>query len=239
MRRLPVPFSEIRLRPDRLQDPLHWRRPRVVFVCNMGDWMHDQVPVDFLLRMATVIRSRPEHVWLMLTKRVHRLREVVRENRLLDFSDSPNVWIMASVCNQEMAGRDVPILLDTPAARRGLSVEPMLGPVSFRPEWLGQSPWSMTDARLDWVVCGCESGPGRRPMEALWWDSLREQCATAGVPVYLKQQAGSWSGGDWYPSCQGLGKVHGFDPTERDMPADIWAVLGRRGREAAPADGER
>ncbi len=117
----------------------------------------------------------------------------------------PNVWIGATIVNQEEADRDIPKLLAVPAAKRFLSMEPLLGPVSLRwarawPEnapTTAQSPSGRTDhldglRRLDWVIVGGESGPGARPMHPAWARDLRDQCEEAGV-AYMFKQFGQWA----------------------------------------------
>jgi len=118
----------------------------------------------------------------------------------------PNLGLGVTVCNQPEADRGIPLLLQTPAAMRFVSVEPMLGPVDLR-RWLDPlahldrcyreqidngmfNPYQVRALHrrtLDWVICGCESGPGRRPMDLDWVRSLRDQCCAAGVPLFLKQ----------------------------------------------------
>ena len=124
----------------------------------------------------------------------------------------PNVWLGATIWDQPSADRAVPILLSTPAAKRFVSIEPMLGPVDLchvcDPSWredapTGGGPWDNTvnglrgtinDSqfghyynKLDWVICGGETGPGARPMHPDWPRSLRDQCQDAGVPFFFKQ----------------------------------------------------
>lgn len=91
-----------------------------------------------------------------------------------------NIFIGATICNQEEADRDIPKLLTTPAAKRFVSIEPMLGAIDLR---------MVTDyrAQIDWVICGGESGKNARPMHPDWVRSLRDQCADAGVPFLFKQ----------------------------------------------------
>ncbi len=92
----------------------------------------------------------------------------------------PNVWLGVSVENQAAADERVPTLLDTSAALRWLSVEPLLGPVDL-------SPWRHSTPSIDWVVCGGESGPGARAMKIEWVRDLRDQCGAAGIPFLFKQ----------------------------------------------------
>lgn len=124
----------------------------------------------------------------------------------------PNVWLGVSVENQQYADERIPHLLRTPAAVRWVSYEPALGPVDFTALGEGDQrglnaltgefchydedtgdPCSHWDARIDWIVCGGESGPGARPMHPDWARSVRDQCVAAGVPFFFKQ----W--GEWHP----------------------------------------
>lgn len=100
----------------------------------------------------------------------------------------PNLWVGVTVCNQKEAIDKIPTLLDTPAAKRFLSVEPMLGPVDLTRFLPG----------LDWVICGGESGPDARYMELDWVRLMRVQCMVAGVPFYFK----GW--GKWFMSDNGI-----------------------------------
>ena len=101
----------------------------------------------------------------------------------------PNVWLGVSVENQAAADERIPELLATPAAVRFLSCEPLIGPVDISEYFdpcsvpCGEEPWPP----LDWVIAGCESGPGARPCDIAWLRSLRDQCARAEVPYFLKQ----------------------------------------------------
>ena len=111
-----------------------------------------------------------------------------------------NVWLGATIVNQAEAERDIPKLLDVPAAVRFLSMEPLLGPVSFEGMWVNHANPAMHEnvlEALDWVIVGGESGPGARPMHPDWATSLRYQCEAAGVPFLFKQ----W--GDWREPLDG------------------------------------
>lgn len=118
----------------------------------------------------------------------------------------PNVWLGVSVEDQGTADARIALLLDTPAAVRFVSYEPALGPVNWAPfvdgprlagrigEMFGDASWRPDDpcahARLDWIICGGESGPGARPMHPDWARSVRDQCAEAGVAFFMKQWGG-------------------------------------------------
>jgi protein gp37 len=102
----------------------------------------------------------------------------------------PNVWIGATICNQEEADRDLAKLLALPAAKRFLSMEPLLGPVDLG-RWLEpgglDTDLGLSNPGLDWLIVGGESGPKARPMHPDWARSLRDQCQAAGVPYFFKQ----------------------------------------------------
>jgi len=206
----PVPFSRVVLHPDRLDQPPHWRKPRRVFVCSMGDLFHEDVPVSFIRDVWRVMANATHHTFMILTKRPKRMVEVVGGQNLIF---SPHIQLGVSVENQETADERIPLLLQTPAAVRFVSVEPMLGPVDLRrgrwipfyqtadeepdedPREVGYPPESVytKTGKLDWVICGGETGPGARPMRPDWARSLRDQCQAAGVPFFFKH----W--GEWAP----------------------------------------
>ncbi|MDP9352690.1 MAG: phage Gp37/Gp68 family protein, partial [Chloroflexota bacterium] len=104
----------------------------------------------------------------------------------------PNLWLGVSVEDQAAADKRIPDLLETPAAVRFLSCEPLLGPVDLEPYlweeagpgWAGKNP---ADPGLDWVIVGGESGHGARPMHPDWARSLRDQCRDAKVALFFKQ----------------------------------------------------
>lgn len=118
----------------------------------------------------------------------------------------PNVWLGVSVENQDAADERIPDMLQTPAAVRFLSCEPLLGPVDLNriqtPEATQGLHFSAlheqhddcfhtSPSQIDWVIAGCESGPGARPCDVEWLRALRDQCAAAGVPFFLKQAIGA------------------------------------------------
>ena len=162
------------LHPDRLEQPLHWRKPRRVFVVSMGDLFHEDVPDSFLLNAWMTMALSPEHTYQVLTKRPERMRAWVSslqdlpgEHALFasDMWPLPNIELGVSVENQRMADERIPLLLDTPAAVRFLSCEPLLGPLDPTP-WLGWDGCYAGETcpdhpRIDWVIVGGESGPGR------------------------------------------------------------------------------
>lgn len=205
----PRRFTDIRCHPERLEQPLRWRKPRMVFVNSMSDLFHEDVPDDFIYEVWRVMAACPQHTFQVLTKRPERMREVVAAfyDRIVDafvagvsstlsLPPLPNVWLGVSVEDQRRADERIPILLDTTAAVRFVSCEPLLGPVDLaspalrrRPLAGGMHGWSrgLHNPGIDWIIVGGESGPGARPMDLAWARSLVEQARAAGVPVFVKQ----------------------------------------------------
>jgi len=202
-------FEDVRWHSERLDQPLRWTRPRRIFVNSMSDLFHEDIPDSFIDQVFAFMTLARQHIFQVLTKRPQRMQEYMNDlNSLLRVGihtcvidpDHPagqewpptNVWLGVSVENQETADERIPLLLETPAAVRWLSCEPLLGPID-----LLDFPPSLTNARetivdtdqhlIDWVVVGGESGPNARPMEPLWAHCIRVQCLNAGVPFFMKQ----------------------------------------------------
>lgn len=229
---------DLQMRPDKLDQPLRWKRPRRIFVNSMSDLFHDQVPDWYIATVFAVMALAPQHTFQVLTKRHARMRSLLtsktryneqggyvpgfdamvrnaaanmRNNaRRADWPDVdktpwplPNVWLGVSAEDQRWADIRIPVLLDTPAAVRFVSAEPLLGPIDLR---CGNADYSTCGSNgacdmsmikgLDWVIVGGESGRAARPMHPDWARSLRDQCATAGVPFFMKQ-AGSVLAREW------------------------------------------
>ena len=218
---------------SQLEKPLHWKKPRKIFVCSMGDLFHESVPFEWIDKVMAIIALCHWHTFQILTKRPERmleyfgrknLEEIVAENiRLpqwfnrnvkeplpshLDFNaiskkthfPLPNLWLGVTAENQEMADERIPLLLQIPAAKRFISIEPCLGDVNLE-EYLtplgsetchyGTSHVLKTcDCRheyINWVIVGCEAGAKRRDCKRHWISGIVMQCETAGVPVFVKQ----------------------------------------------------
>lgn len=213
----PGSTTGVLLHPERLQQALRWQRPRRIFMPSLADLFHDDVPDDLIAEAWSVMARTPRHTWQITTKRPARMRSLLARRSFRDnlaHLDAPwplpNVWLGVSVENQRWADVRVPLLLDTPAAVRWLSCEPLLGPVDLLdvPDGeCGAAGPAVThhgysrrtdygtgveydcehESGIDWVVVGGESGPGARPMDPDWARSLRDQCAAAGVPFLFKQ----------------------------------------------------
>jgi protein gp37 len=175
---------DLRLWPDRLAHPLHWKRPRRIFVNSMSDLYHESVPDEFIDRVFDTMRRASRHQFQLLTKRTERMAaDVARRNgswgRLAEVC--PHIWLGASVENRNYVHR-AGIVAGLPSAVRFLSCEPLLGPLEIR-SLLGPD-------LINWVIVGGESGPRARPMEPAWVESIRDQCREAEVAFFFKQWGG-------------------------------------------------
>jgi protein gp37 len=187
---------------------LHGRRQQV-FCASLADVFDNEVPIEWLRDLCSLIELTPNLDWLLLTKRIGNVFERLIEARSHDWAAGQrNVLLGITVCNQAEADRDIPKLLRTPARLRFLSMEPLLGPVSLR-RFIGQG----FGPAPNWVIVGGESGPGARPMHPDWARSLRDQCANAGVPFLFKQ----W--GEWAPTAESA--VH---PEATRIPGNLCRV---------------
>lgn len=182
--------------PDKLDEPHHWLKPRKIFVCSMGDLFHEDATWKRDGVFSTVWSCR-WHRFMFLTKRAQRMSGALDHfYRVWKYGPKPfpNLWLGVSAENQRRADERIPVLLEIPAVRRFVSIEPMLGPVDLRRAFGTEGPRQTYIEQLDWVICGGETGPGARPLHPDWVRSLRDQCQAAGVPFFFK----SW--GDWYPN---------------------------------------
>jgi len=180
------PFR-VTLHPDKLDQPLRWKKPRRVFVCSMGDLFHEDVLEEWIDQVYEVIANTPQHTFQILTKRPERMARYIR----IMSAALPNVWLGVTAENQEQADKRIPVLLQIPAAVRFVSVEPMLEAVVIG-DLLGDAYSSMHGGfapGIDWVICGAETGSGARPMELDWARDLRDQCVSAEVPFFFKRDS--------------------------------------------------
>ena len=219
---------DIQIRSDKVNAPLTWRKPTKVFVNSMSDLFHDGIHRVELHYLFAVMAVTPQHTYQILTKRHGRMRSLLndphfahmvfhRADKVYGLRDRPNatwnwplpnVWLGVSVENQQWADIRIPALLDTPAAVRWISAEPLLGPIDLKQavRTLGRERGHGLTASyvhaggccerqlhgINWVVTGGESGPGARPAHPDWFRSLRDQSAAARIPFLFKQH-GSWA----------------------------------------------
>lgn len=250
---------------DRLEIPLRWKKPRRIFVCSMGDLFHEDVPFNFIEKVIFAMHEADQHDYMLLTKRPDRAKGFWdwMQRKWGNWKCATYIWLGVTAENQEEAVRRIPVLLKIPAAKRFVSIEPMLGPVDFDTihlddmwcpqcekffdypkKWISpccgadmakveendngqlfcpeckrafnsdeevpmcpncentgggryiQPDYSLFFSRdlegvvlkkLDWVICGGETGSRARKMELLWARDLRDQCKYAGVPFFFKK----------------------------------------------------
>lgn len=245
------PFEHVQLMPERLLQPLTWRKPRRVFVNSVSDLFHEDVPDEFLDQVFAAMALAQRHTFQVLTKRPERMRAYLTScafprnvgisvspimdglrgqaesdaiaavtDLMLWFEDPhaevgdhsfgmklkepalPNVWLGVSVERQQEADERIPLLLQTPAAVRFLSCEPLLGPVdileSIRVLHRQTGDFHpVFDRRggIDWVIVGGESGTKARPCDVTWVHKIARQCEANRVPYFVKQM-GRWITGD-------------------------------------------
>ena len=212
-------FSKIVLHPERLKIPLKWKKPRKIFVNSMSDLFHEEVPDEFIDSAFSVMALSPNHIYQVLTKRPNRMMEYLRKPFCVAYRNTylqiipqtwkapklsiyqdwplPNVWLGVSVEDQKTVDERIPILLQTQAVVRFVSIEPLLEPVTFEGRtisipWAGGKQMGGRDYSellplLDWIIVGGESGPKARPMHPDWVRSIRDQCKSAWVPFFFKQ----------------------------------------------------
>ncbi|MFK4874969.1 DUF5131 family protein [Novosphingobium sp. ZW T3_23] len=165
------------LRPERLEQPIAWKRPRMIFVNSMSDLFHKKVPGEFIDRVFETMEKADWHVFQVLTKRSSRMRDYLTR-RYRDATPPAHIWLGVSVENGASGAR-IEHLRQSPAGVRFLSVEPLIGAVG-EVDLLG----------IHWVIAGGESGPGARPMAIEWAREIRDQCTAQGIAFFFKQWGG-------------------------------------------------
>jgi protein gp37 len=240
--------GQLALAPETiLTEPLRRKKPTTYFVNSMGDLFHEAVAKGDIDRVFAVMALCPQHTFQVLTKRAARMRDYMTSVTFgrIDAAclslktDKPavaahtlfkNVWLGVSCERQQEADERIPLLLQTPAAIRFISAEPLLGPINLtRINTPGNGlgwfdAFASPDHCLDWVIVGGESGRSARPMHPQWARDICDQCEAAGVPFFFKQW-GEWAPGLW----SGAGDPAHFNPfdTSIDIPDlsrhDAWA----------------
>jgi protein gp37 len=195
--------GKVRFVAAKLEEPKTWRKPRRVFVNSMSDVFHPGFSVEDILRVYQTMGDAAWHTYQVLTKRPARAREVLtrlgpilRTEGRSPLSYWRHVHLIVSAWDQASAEAMIPALLACPAAVRGVSLEPLLGPVKLDMAWLcaddetKRTEKKDREPRLSWVIVGAEGGPGARPTDDAWALSIVEQCRAARVPCFVKQLSG-------------------------------------------------
>lgn len=168
---------DLTLRPERLAQPLSWKRPRRVFVNSMSDLFHKDIPPAFIDCVFDTMESADWHVFQVLTKRSSLMRSYL-QNRYGEGAAPSHIWCGVSVEDHTATAR-IRHLQDAPVPIRFLSIEPLLGPVG-----------NIDLSGISWVIVGGESGPRARPMELQWVREIKDLCAEKGVDFFFKQWGG-------------------------------------------------
>ncbi len=228
------------------------KKSKRIFIGSMCDIFHKNASYNWFLWIVRRMSQYPQHTFILLTKRPQRMNKFISLTRETDTDCGlwplPNLWLGVTVCNQAEADEKIPSLLQTPAAVRFVSVEPCLGPVDLGhlswtdiigstaeknaltgKTWIqgncGESSQTLQGNRLDWVICGGETGPGARPMHPDWVRNLRDQCQVSGTPFFFKGW-GEWN--DTLPISSVLTKQSHIFRDEIGVTTTVYRVGKRR-----------
>lgn len=202
-------FRHVTMHPDKIDEPMGWKEPQVVFVNSMSDLFHEAVTFEFIHKIFNTCAACPRHLFLVLTKRPERMLSYIfwfQKNGKYNINLGPNVWLGVSTEDQATYDERFKSLAQTPNSDgfRFLSCEPLLGEITMKAycpycaRYLQSlSPTCGTcftrTVRPDWVIVGGESGRNARPTNPQWVNSLLKQCEQWGIPFWFKQ----W--GEWGP----------------------------------------
>lgn len=163
----------VTLHPDLLTEPLKWNKPRMVFVNSMGDMFHESIPIEYIQRVFSAMRTTSQHTFQVLTKRSARMLEL---SKSLPWPE--NVWMGVTIESNKYLYR-ADNLRNIPAAVKFLSIEPMISQVN-----------DLDLTGIDWVIVGGESGQSARPIEEKWVINVRDKCTSSNIPFFFKQWGG-------------------------------------------------
>lgn len=168
---------DLTLRPERLLQPLGWKRPRMVFVNSMSDLFHKEIPKAHISAVFDTMEKAHWHTYQILTKRSSLLQKFIND-RYREKPAPRHIWLGVSIEDEKAATR-IAHLQAANAGVRFLSIEPLIAPVG-----------RLDLSGIEWVIVGGESGPRSRPMNAKWVIDIRNQCVNAGVAFFFKQWGG-------------------------------------------------
>lgn len=217
----PVWTGEVRAIEGVLDDPIHWRKPSMIFSNSMSDWQHGSIAWDAKQRLLQTYRNAPRHVYQLLTKRVEEQRMFFTTRTALGFASlPPSFWVGVSVTHPEVLYR-IELLRQTPGIQmRWVSFEPLIADLGAELDLRG----------LDWVVVGGESEHDRRsparPMHTAWAARIISLAKTQRVPVFFKQ----W--GRWVSTIHLKGRQ-----AELMRPAGHWLNVRGEWLDVAPKRG--
>ncbi len=173
------PFEQgfdLRLVPEKLDEPKKWRKGKKIFVNSMSDLFHKDVPTDYIRQVCDVMLEADHHEYQVLTKRPERLKDLLSTAKFADAASAGHILWGVSVEDRKCGLPRIDLLRATPVRRRFLSIEPLL-------EDLGEVDLS----GIDWIIVGGESGAGARPFALEWAVSLIGSARKYGVPIFIKQ----------------------------------------------------
>lgn len=168
---------DLTLRPERLQQPLKWKRHRKIFVNSMSDLFHKEIDKSYISKVFDTMEQANWHIYQVLTKRSSLMKKFINE-RYRRSKVPGHIWLGVTVENEQAVSR-IAHLQDSNATVRFISIEPLIGSVG-----------KLNLQGIDWVIVGGESGPCARPMKQEWAISVRDQCKKAGVAFFFKQWGG-------------------------------------------------
>lgn len=198
-------FTDVQFHEDRLDLPLKWKKPYMIFVNSMSDLFHEKIDFYHINKIMLTVFKCYKHTFQVLTKRPERAYEYFIKSCKKEFpfyiTNLSNLWLGVSVENQETADLRIPILLQIPVEVKWLSIEPLLSEVDIKGifdllDYKEQAKPNETECScgicrynrgIQWVVIGCESGHNRRPCKIEWVEKIVEDCKNANVPVFVKQ----------------------------------------------------
>ncbi len=166
---------QLNLHPDVLEKPLHWKKPRLIFVNSMSDLFHEEIPNEFIIKTFKVMEKASWHIYQILTKRTSRLAKI---SKILPWPK--NIWQGVTIESEKYINR-INDLRNTPAQTKFISFEPLIGEINSD---------NLDLSGIDWVIVGGESGPGARPMKKEWVLKIRNKCMSENIPFFFKQWGG-------------------------------------------------
>lgn len=218
--------------PEKLEEPTRKRKPAVIFVCSNSDLFHPDISDEFIFEVWLNFIRSPQHIFLVLTKRAMRMQAwFKKQNERCEYPVLKNVWLGVTGENQARLEERAKILLDIPAARRFVSLEPLLGPIKIW-NWLSH-PALRNDVQqgIDWVIAGGESGPGARECREDWIRDIWTDCKEAAVPFFFKQTGARWTpveSNSPYKEAQAK-TMREWWPTQREFPPEIKNIMDAQG----------